>query len=311
MVVIVVIAIIIVLWLLWNLNKDSVCIKPRPEPVGGVKVTNLGPGEVKISWHKTMNAVKYRIFINGDNDNDADDAPMGKLKVKGPRPFVKAGPKVGCGQDCCPGTCDACVSQSNYKSLIETSQTEVVVETCQAEFCFIIVAYNECGQSGQCTTVYTANPQCTCGHVDAWVASSDCRGTTIKWHKPKCCEHLHIYVNSQQVEVVDASLETVTIPAVPEGQTIAVACESDCGMGAQVIISPPPHEEDSDSECDCEEDECHHRRHHHHHHDDECNECSKPRPAAVPGYRSRHRRRPAPRVPRPSPQGPRSVSKKH
>ena len=43
-VVIVVIAIIVVLWLLWNLNKDSVRVGPRPEPVGGVKSENIGPG---------------------------------------------------------------------------------------------------------------------------------------------------------------------------------------------------------------------------------------------------------------------------
>jgi len=286
MVVIVVIAIIVVLWLLWNLNKDSIRVGPRPEPVGGVKSENVGPGEVKISWHKALNATKYRIFIGGDNDGDYDDAPMSSKKVGATRPFVKAGPKVGCGQDCCPGTCDACVSQQNYQQLIETTHNEVIVESCQAQFCYIVVAYNEFNQSGECTTVYFANPECSCEDVEAWVASSNCTGTVIKWRRPKCCEFLHIYVNSVQIDVVDARLETITLPSIPLTATIKVACEGDCSTGPQIIIQPlpmPPHDDD----CGCEE--------HHHHHS-----CNGPRVSGPPGFKSRPRSRPAPRLPVPN-----------
>ena len=292
-VVIVVIAIIIVLWLLWNLNKDSVRVGPRPEPVGGIKATNIGPGEVKISWHRALNAVKYRVFIGGDNDADLDNGVMSKRKVGASRPFVKAGPKVGCGQDCCPGTCDACVTQSNYQYLVETHHHEVVVESCQATFCYIVVAYNEFGQSGECTTVYTASPICACENVDAWVATSDCRGTTIKWRRPRCCETFHIYVNAVLVDSVDATLETVTIPATLPTDVITVSCQGDCNTGPQITIQPAPVVP-PDNDCGC--DDVHH---HDHDHDNTCHS-NKPQVAGVPGFKSRPRSRPAPRMPSPN-----------
>jgi hypothetical protein len=291
-VVIVVIAIIVVLWLLWNLNKDSVRVGPRPEPVGGVKSENIGPGEVKISWHRALNAAKYRVFIN--NDPIVTSSLGGKGRIVGAtRPFVKAGPKVGCGQDCCPGTCDACVTQSNYQYLVETNHTEVIVESCDAQFCYIVVAYNEFGQSGECTTIFTATPQCACENVDAWVVTSNCLGTTIKWRKPKCCLHFLIYVNGTLVDTVDASLETVTIPSVPSTDVITVACEGLCNTGPQITIQPTPHHEDHHEEhCGCDDD------HHEEHHDDHT--CHGPNVTGVPGFKSRPRSRPAPRMPSPN-----------
>tara|TARA_R110001632_G_scaffold232940_2_gene375585 strand:- start:1794 stop:2642 length:849 start_codon:yes stop_codon:yes gene_type:complete len=218
---------IVVLWLLLSLDKNDVCYGAVPDPVGNVLAENVGPGEVKISWDPTPNATKYRVYLNTCPE-----------EVTASRKKCTAGNKVGaCGQSCCPDTaCTACVSQSNYKKLIETDATSVIIETCEPCLCYIIVPYNHCGQAGQCKEVRTVNIECMVDDIQAWIVQDNCLGTNIQWLKPKCCDTIHIYVDGQLFESVDAALQMIKLETIPEELEIAIQCETSCGLGELNIL---------------------------------------------------------------------------
>jgi hypothetical protein len=235
-IVIIVIVVLVALWLLAGsgLNGGG-CIGPRPDPVGGINTISRPNGEVEISWDAPENASRYKVYVN--------TCPRQEL-VSSKR-LIKSGNQSGnrhkvgtCGGDCCPGTCDSCVSQSNYKSLIETDQTKITIETCEPCLCFLIVPYNSCGQAGPCNEVNFVNVQCTVSDIHAWIASDDCNGTIIKWDPPRCADTIHIWVDGQDIEQVDASEGQIKLEQIPSGLEIAVQAETPCGLGELVIIRP-------------------------------------------------------------------------
>lgn len=295
---IVVIAIValVILWLLFHHKDDSShhgdhgngghghqqnCWGAKPDPVGGITSESAGPGKVKICWDPTPNAVKYRVYIN----ECAPSAGKPNLSKK-----VFTGGRHAVGSNCCPEHCDACVTQTKYKDLIETDQTCITYETCKPHICFLIVAYNHCGQSGDCREINYAQVECRVDTVDAWIVQDDCRGLKIQWNCPKCCEKIHIFVDCQPVACVPCSEGEVTLEAAPECASIEIACETCCGVGEKTILRPRCEEEcessSSDSDCDCEEHHCHH--------------VDSKKKVQVPGFKTRPKGKPAPRMPVPN-----------
>jgi hypothetical protein len=295
---IVVIAIValVVLWLLLNSNLEDNhhhghghgggnggrnCVQAKPDPVGGITSEPAGPGKVKICWDAAPNAAKYRVYVN-EAWVDSPKSAMTK-KVFTPKHSVGS-----CGSNCCPEDCDACVSQTKYKDLIETDQTCITYETCKPHICFMIVAYNECGDSGDCREINYACIECRVDKIDAWIVQDDCRGLKIQWNCPKCCEKIHIYYDSQVVACVPCSDGHIELPAAPECSVIEIACETCCGVGERCLLRPGCEEEceeESHDECDC---------------DDECYNCDSKKKTTVPGFKSRPRGKPAPRQPAPN-----------
>lgn len=220
-VVIIVLAAIVILWIIWRLDQRDAqyqnCYGATPDPVGNVQCQSLGPGEIKICWDPTPNATHYRLYIN--------TAPP---------------PVVTSGTNCCPTECDACVSQSNYSRVIETDKTEVIVQTCEPSICYTIVGYNFCGQAGPCSSVYTCEVECIVDEIEAWVYDDHCvPEDTLKigWNCPLCCETIHIYIDGSLVASVPSSdKHWETSPKPADGLEIAIACESQCGLGAQNVL---------------------------------------------------------------------------
>lgn len=232
-IVIIVIAALIILWLLWAFSSGGgVCIAATPDPVGGIKAESSTAGEVKISWDPSPNATHYRVFVNSC-PTEVQSAVQIARKCSG----YKAG---ACGDDCCPTTCTACVSKSNYKKLIETDDTELIIETCEPCICYIIVPYNRCNQAGPSCDVQFADVTCLIDSIEAWVVSNSCDGLTIGWNCPKCCDTVHIYVGGQLVDSVDAAAMQWSGAELPPDTELAVQCESSCGLGELNILVQGP-----------------------------------------------------------------------
>lgn len=234
-VVIIVIAALIVLWLLWSLDhhndNHANCYGPRPDPVGGIKSESLGPGEVKISWDPTPNATHYRVYINA--------TPLAPESSAQRRQCASKFKVAACGDgSCCPTECTACVSQSNYAKLLETSETSVIIETCEPSICYIVVPYNRCGEAGDCKTVNFVDVECIVDDIEAWLVNSDCNGLKIAWNCPRCCDTVHIYVDGQLVDSVDAALHMWSGALPPEGSEVALQCETACGLGELNVLIP-------------------------------------------------------------------------
>lgn len=258
------------------------CWQAKPDPVGNVRSECAGPGAVKICWDATPNASKYRVYIN-------ECAPVAGKPNLTKKVFTGKHPVGSCNSNCCPENCDACVSQTKYKDLVETDQTCIVYETCKPSICFMVVAYNACGESGDCREINYAQVECRVDTVDAWIVQDDCRGLHIKWNCPKCCDKIHVFVDCQPVACVPCCEGEVHLPAAPECVSIEIACETCCGVGEKVLLRPECQEEcesssSSDSECECEEHHCSHSS----------------RKAKVPGFKSRPRTKPGPRMPAPN-----------
>ena len=54
--------------------------------------------------------------------------------------------------------------------------------------------------------------------------------------KPKCCDTIHIYVDGQLFESVDAALQMIKLETIPEELEIAIQCETSCGLGELNIL---------------------------------------------------------------------------
>lgn len=243
-VVILVIAALVILWLFTSLgNADGQCVGPKPDPVGGIVTTTETNGLVAISWDPSENASKYKLYVNNCPPpvTSGRNATSKTIFTKN----AKAGKhKVGaCGGDCCPSdasTCTACVSQTNYKAIFETTDTSIVIETCEPCLCFMIVPYNSCNQAGPCNEINYVNVQCVVDTVDAWISNNDCNGTTIQWNPPRCADTIIVLVNDDEVIRVAASDRSVTIAQVPDNLEIDVQAESACGLGQVVVVRPAP-----------------------------------------------------------------------
>lgn len=259
-IVVVVIVVLIVLWLLWRLGGgNSVCIAATPDPVGNVRSKCHGPGEVTISWDPTPNATHYRVYLNPCGENCHETLANSSYKVRGDHGGG------GCDSgNCCPTECNACVSQFNYKKLVETCETSVCIETCEPCICYMVVAYNSCGQAGPCKEVNYADVDCTPGCVEGCIVSNDCDGLVLRWDCPPCCETVHIFIDGQCVESVPCCEgDEVCLPQVEDCAEICLQCESPCGLGELTPIDfcdkGKRRRRRHDDSCDC--DEC--SRHHH------------------------------------------------
>ena len=228
---IIVIVVLVAIWLVTSLDSNGGnCVGPRPDPVGGITTESRPNGEVEISWDRPENAVRFKVYVNACPAQSV----QGKKKLLNSNQRKH---KVGaCGGDCCPGTCDSCVSQSNYKKLFETDDTSLVIKTCEPCLCFLVVPYNSCGQAGPCNEVNFVNVQCTVDELNAWIASNDCNGTIIKWEAPDCADVIHIWVAGEDIEQVDASDGMIALEQIPDGLEIAVQAETSCGLGQLVVI---------------------------------------------------------------------------
>lgn len=261
-IIVIVIIILIVLWLFWRLNgSNSVCIAATPDPVGNVRSKSHSAGELTISWDPTPNATHYRVYLNPCGENcDSPIAQSSSRKVRGGHGGCESG-------GCCPTQCDACVSQFNYKKLIETCDTSVCIDTCEPCVCFLVVAYNRCGQAGRCSEVNYAQVECVPGCVEGCIVSNDCDGLVIRWDCPPCCEVVHVYLDGQLVESVECCEgDEVCLPQAEECVEVALQCESACGLGELNVIDycdkhkrRNKHRHDDDCECD----ECSHRHNSH------------------------------------------------
>jgi hypothetical protein len=248
-IVILVIAALIIIWLFVSLGDSSTpCVGPRPDPVGGIVTSTGADGLVTISWDRPANATSFKLYINNC------PAPVTSGKKSSTKKVVynansKAKKSVGknkvgsCGgPDCCPSdasTCTACVSQTKYKKIIATEDTEVIIETCEPCLCFMIVPYNSCGQAGPCNEIHYVDVQCTVDVVDAWIGTNDCNGTHIHWNPPRCADSIIILVDGQEVERVAASEGKYSTAQVPDNLEIAVQAVSECGVGEITVVRAP------------------------------------------------------------------------
>lgn len=230
---------LIILWLICRLDKGSegsMCYGPVPDPVGGVRTESLGNGQMKISWDPTPGASSYRVYLN--------DAPA-EATVTPPNAGFNSRnspnrPKAECGQSsCCPtADCESCVSQSNYKKLLKTEKTYVIVETCEPRLCFVIVPYNSCGQAGACHSVQYLDVDCAIHDMNCWIVKNDCRGLEIRWDPPKCCSDIEIYVNGVLQDTVSSSVGSYSSDGVDCCAEIAVRAPTTCGDGDLNVLVP-------------------------------------------------------------------------
>lgn len=241
-IVILVIAVLIILWIFTSLDSGP-CVGPRPDPVGGITSSTEEDGRIVISWDPSENASKYKLYINippvvtGGRKNVTS-----KTVFTSDKKHRVGKHKVGsCGADCCPSdasACTACVSQTNYKEIIETDDTSIIIETCEPRLCYMIVPYNSCGQAGPCNEINYVDVQCTVSSVNAWLSKNDCSGTTIEWDVPRCADTIIILVNNQEITRVAATDGRATIDQVPDGYEISVQAVSSCGTGSEVVVRP-------------------------------------------------------------------------
>jgi len=257
-VIVIVIIILIILGFLWSCNgNNSVCIAATPDPVGNVRSKSRMAGELTISWDCTPNATHYRVYLNPCGEECEAQSVQGRNKVKG-----------GCDTgNCCPTKCKSCVSQFNYKKLIETCETKVCIETCEPCVCFMVVAYNKCGQAGPCKEVNYAYVQCVPACVEGCIVSNDCDGLVIRWDCPRCCEIVHVYCDGILVESVPCCEgNEICLPQAEDCCEVALQCESQCGLGELNVIDYCDRKKrrkkknHHDDNCGC--DEC--NRHHSH-----------------------------------------------
>lgn len=246
-IVVLVIAALIIIWLFVSLDSSSTpCVGPRPDPVGGIVTSTAPDGLVTISWDRPENATSFKLYINNcpapvtaGNKNATK-----KVLLKGGAKNKVGKNKVGAcgGADCCPSdasTCTSCVSQTKYKKIITTEDTEVLIETCEPCLCFMIVPYNSCGQSGPCNEIHYIDVQCTVDTVDAWIGTNDCNGTAIMWRAPRCADSIIILVGGVEVERVAASEGKYSTAQIPDNLEIAVQAVSECGVGEITVVRAP------------------------------------------------------------------------
>jgi len=265
-----VILVIIILLIIWivnrNNNSDSNGTKQKPQdqnakfgsavtgcaradPVGNVHAEQTGPAQVTITWDAPSNATSYKVFINAC---DPDDCARASNKTKVNANAIKTKCPQGnsnCSDSrCCPQEeCDSCVSQSNYTEVVSTTDTSVVVQTCEACFCYLIVPYNACGEAGPCTQVRYAHLECTPPPPNVWLNRNDCDGVCIGWECSPCCEQVVIYVNCEKVATVPCCEGEWRGPQVPCGVELSVSCKNDSGESCAV----PVIEGDSPCQNDC------------------------------------------------------------
>lgn len=250
-IVILVIAALIIIWLFVSLESaSSPCVGPRPDPVGGIVTSTEPDGLVKISWDRPANADSFKLYINNCPEPvDAAKKTKGKNGTKkvvynaNAKKSLKNHKVGNCGgPECCPSdasACTACVSQTKYKKIVETEDTEILIETCEPCLCFMIVPYNSCGQAGPCNEIHYIDVQCTVSVVDAWIGTNDCNGTSIHWRAPRCADSIIILVDGQEVERVAASEERYSTAQIPDNLEIAVQAVSECGVGEISVVRAP------------------------------------------------------------------------
>jgi hypothetical protein len=249
-IVILVIAVLIIIWLFVSLDSSTTpCVGARPDPVGGIVSTTEPDGIVKISWDRPANATSFKLYINtcpaqvtAGKKNGIQKVVYNANSKSARRPVGKNLVGACGGPDCCPSdasACTACVSQTKYKKIIETEDTEVIIETCEPCLCFMIVPYNSCGQAGPCNEINYVNVQCTVSTVDAWLGSNDCNGTHIHWRAPRCADTIIILVDGQEVERVAASDGRYSTAQIPDNLEIAVQAVSECGEGEITVVRAP------------------------------------------------------------------------
>jgi hypothetical protein len=249
-IVVLVIAALIIIWLFVSLSGSGVpCVGPRPDPVGGITTSTAPDGLVTISWDRPENATMFKLYINNcpapvtAGKKNGTKKVVFKTNVKGEKKSVGKNKVGACGDgNCCPSdasTCTSCVSQTRYKKIIETSDTSVIIETCEPCLCFMIVPYNTCGQAGPCNEIHYVDVQCTVDTVDAWIGTNDCNGTTIHWRAPRCADSIIILVDGQEVERVAASDGHYSTAQIPDNLEIAVQAVSECGVGEITVVRAP------------------------------------------------------------------------
>lgn len=258
--VVVVVVILLIIWLVWAVtNNDNNGNGGggngggngngwgRPDPVGGVTTELVQPGTVKICWDRPTNGVSFKVFINSCEGSCSSSSSSGGRPRPKPRGKRKKrrhhGGKKCNNPECCPVDCDSCVSQSNYEQVIETTDTCVLVDTCEC-ICFIIVAYNRNGDASKCTREYFFD-DCEVGPIQARVVKNDCNGVKIAWECGACCDVVKIWVNRQKVASVPCEEGEWSGPALGCDDVLSVLCKSrKCGKSDRVILinkTPTPH----------------------------------------------------------------------
>ena len=231
--IIIIIAILIVVWLLFSFNDDKQHhhehrdedkrpgFNARPDPVGGVETKSETTGQVEISWDAAENAVKYKVFISKCRHKRRSHQNY-KRPVANSRVVVGNGSHCpGCdgkSNNCCPQKCFSCVSQFDYDEVLETTQTRIVVKTCEPCICFIIVPYN--------------------GNNEAGISDRGCDGTKIVWKCPPCCDKVLIFVDGCEIAKVPCEDQMFVVKDLSCGECaeIAIACKSKCGVGERNVV---------------------------------------------------------------------------
>lgn len=209
-----------------NNNSNGNCA--RTDPVGNVKTVQSAPGEITISWDAPSNATSYKVFINSCDESECHPVQNGKKNSKkvSSQAQLAHGGRGPCGDSsCCPQEeCESCVSQSNYKEVVSTSDTSIVVQTCEPCFCYLIVPYNACGEAGPCKQVRYASLECNLAPPSAWLVKNDCNGLEIGWECSPCCDAVEVYVGCQLVATVPCCETSWTGPQVPCGVEVSIRC---------------------------------------------------------------------------------------